>query len=94
MEFERLAEQIFDEIIPKLENNQGISIFAKERAKFEVWLKVELCESFSIHFPDVILKRNRIDVNFDGWAMEIKTVNTNYRYENVKNKTCSITMNV
>lgn len=45
MEFKDMANLIFNEIKPKLENNQGLSIFAKERAKFEGWLKVELCDS-------------------------------------------------
>ena len=62
--FEKLAEIIFKGIIPKMENNIGLAIFAKERAKF------------------------------DDWAIELKTVNTNYRYENVENKTRPITMNI
>jgi len=71
-----------------------VSIFTKERAKFEGWLKVELCDSLSRRFPDVTPERNRIDITFNGWAIELKTVNTNYRYENVKNKIRPITMNI
>jgi len=93
MEFEDLAKLIFDELKPKLENNQGLSIFAKERAKFEGWLKVELCDSLSKYFKDVAPERNRIDVTFENWSIELKTVNTNIRYENVKNKTRPITKN-
>lgn len=93
MEFEDLAKLIFNEIKPKLENNQGLSIFAKERAKFEGWLKVELCNSLSKYFKDVAPERNRIDVTFENWAIELKTVNTNIRYENVKNKHRPITKN-
>jgi len=93
MEFEDLANLIFNEIKPKLENNQGLSIFAKERAKFEGWIKVELCDSLSKYFKDVAPERNRIDVTFENWAIELKTVNTNIRYENVKNKTRPITKN-
>lgn len=97
MEFKDLANLIFDEITPKLENNQGLSIFAKERAKFEGWLKVELCDSLSKYFKDVAPERNcypyRIDVTFENWAIELKTVNTNIRYENVKNKHRPITKN-
>ncbi len=48
MEFEDLSNLIFSEIKPKLEKNQELSIFAKERAKFEGWLKVELYDSLSI----------------------------------------------
>jgi len=98
MEFKDLVNLIFNEIKPKLENNQGLSIFAKERAKFEGWLKVELCDSLSKYFKDVspernTLERNRIDATFENWAIELKTVNTNIRYENVKNKHRPITKN-
>ena len=79
---------------PKLENNQGLSTFAKERAKFEGWLKVELCESLSKYFTDVIPEKSRIDVTFDDWAIQLKTVNTNIRYPGVINKTRPITKNV
>jgi len=93
MEFEDLVNLIFNEIKPKLENNQGLSIFAKERAKFEGWLKVELCDSLSKYFKDVAPERNRIDVTFENWAIELKTINTNIRYKNVKNKHRPITKN-
>lgn len=98
MEFKDLVNLIFNEIKPKLENNQGLSIFAKERAKFEGWLKVELCDSLSKYFKDVspernTLERNRIDVTFEKWAIELKTVNTSIRYKNVKNKCRPITRN-
>ena len=94
MEFEDLANLIFDKIKLKLENNQGLSIFAKERAKFEGWLKVELCDSLSKYFKDVAPERNRIDVTFENWAIELKTVNTNISYKNVKNKHRPITENI
>lgn len=93
MEFEDLSKIIFDEIGSKLANNQGLAVFAKERAKFEGWLKVELCDSLSKYFVDVAPEKNRIDVTFDKWAIELKTVNTNIRYVNVKNKTRPITKN-
>ena len=92
--FEKLTKIIFEEITPKLENNIGVAIFAKERAKFEGWLKVELCESLSKHFQTIIPEKDRIDITFDDWAIELKTVNTNYRYKNVENKTRPITMNI
>lgn len=92
--FEKLAEIIFKETIPKLENNIGLAIFAKKRGKFEGWLKVELCESLSKHFSTITPEKDRIDVTFDDWAIELKTVNTNYRYENIENKTRPITMNI
>ena len=92
--FEKLAEIIFKEIIPKLENSNGIAIFVKERAKFEGWFKVELCDSLSKYFPSISPEKDRIDITFGDWAIELKTVNTNYRYENVENKTRPITKNI
>ncbi|USS40458.1 hypothetical protein NF865_09160 [Thermococcus aggregans] len=94
--FEKLAEVIFKDIIPKLENNIGVAVFCKERAKFEGWLKVELCESLLKHFPTLIIipEKDRIDITFDDWAIELKTINTNYRYEDVKNKHRPITKNI
>jgi hypothetical protein len=93
VKFKDLSEFIFRKIKLKLENNQGLSIFAKERAKFEGWLKVELCDSLSRSFEDIAPERNKIDVTFENWAIELKTVNTNIRYENVKIKKRPITKN-
>lgn len=93
MEYEELCSLIFNQLKPKLENNQGLSVFARERAKFEGWLKVELCDSLLECFQDVVPEKNRIDITFDNWAIELKTVNTNIRYTNVKNKGRPITKN-
>lgn len=96
MKFEEIAKFIFDDIVPKLECNKGVAICVEERAKFEGWLKIELCESLAKykHFDNIIPENNRIDVTFDNWAVELKTLNTNYRYNNVKNKNRPITKNV
>lgn len=94
MRFEQLWEIILSDLKPKLEQNQGLGIFASERAKFEGWLKVELCASLSKFVDDVVPERDRIDVTFRDWAIELKTINTNYRFENVKNKTRPITKNI
>lgn len=99
MEFEALANTIFEELKPKLESNQGLSILAKNRAKFEGWLKVELCDSLSKYFGDIVPEKNtplkkKIDVVFQDWAIQLKTVNTNYRYSGVEIKTRPITMNI
>ncbi len=94
MDFDKLSKLIFEEIIPKLEKNKGVYVFAKHRAKFEGWLKVELCESLSKYFQNVVPEKDRIDIVCDDWAIELKTVNTNYRYQSVENKSRPITMNV
>ena len=94
IKFEELKNIIFRKLRPKLENNHGLAICARERAKFEGWLKVELCESLSEIFTDVIPERDRIDVTFSDWAIELKTLNTNYRFKNVENKMRPITKNI
>ena len=94
MDFENLCNLIFAKLIQRLERNSGLFIFAKERSKFEGWLKVELCEILSGHFQAVLPEKNRIDITLDNWAIELKTVNTNYRYKGVMNKTRPITRNV
>jgi len=99
MNFEYLSKIIFDEITPKLEQNSGLAVFAEKRAKFEGWLKVELCESLSKYFPCVTPeysagKNSLIDITFDNWAIELKTVNTNYSDKNAINVTRPITKNI
>lgn len=94
MRFEKLSYILFKGIKSKIKDHIGLSIFAKERAKFEGWLKVELCESLSKYFKDVVPEKNRIDITFKDWAIELKTVNTNVRYKNVEDKTRPITKNI
>lgn len=91
MEFLKIKEIVFNELKPKLENNNGLAIFAKERAKFEGWLKVELIEILSNYFNSITPENNWIDITFEEWAIELKTVNTNIRYPNVNNKQRPIT---
>ncbi len=82
------------ELINKIKANDGLSQFAIERSKFEGWLKVEII--------DVLLKNrivakpeiDRIDVSFQNSAIELKTINTNYRFNNIENKTRPITKNI
>ncbi len=94
MNFNALADMIFDEMVPRLEDSDGAAVFARERAKFEGWLKLELCGSLSKHFADVAPERDRIDITFEDWGIELKTVNTNYRYEGAERKTRPITKNI
>ena len=93
MEFEDLSRVVFDELKPKLEHHKGLSIFARERAKFEGWLKVELCDSLTKHFDDVTPEKERIDITSGNWAIELKTINTNIRFKNVRDKSRPITKN-
>jgi len=86
---------VFEQEVPnKINNHDGLNFFMKNRAKFEGWFKVELCDILSKYTKNIIPEKDRIDIVFDDWALELKTSNTNYRYENVENKTRPITKNV
>lgn len=99
LEFIKIKEIIFNELKPKLESNKGLAIFARQKAKFEGWLKVELVEILSNYFYDISPENNRIDITFKDkvnkdWAIELKTINTNMRYENVIGKIRPTTLNI
>lgn len=93
MNFEKLSEIILEKISLKLQNHKGLKVFAIERAKFEGWLKVEICEILLGYYRDVIPEKNRVDISFSDWGIELKTLNTNIRYKDVKNKIRPITNN-
>ncbi len=92
MDFNELASYLSG-IKPILENSVGLAVFAKERAKFESWLKVEVCGLLAKHCAQVIPEKQRVDVVADEWGIELKTVNTNIRYEGVQIKSRPITKN-
>jgi hypothetical protein len=86
MQFEELWKIVSRDLKSKLEQNQGLAVFAKNRAKFEGWLKVELCDNLTRFVDDITPERDRIDVTFKGWAIELKTINTTYRVSNFVSK--------
>lgn len=90
---QELFNLIVTEFVPKMEKHDGLSVFARERAKFEGWFKVELLDTLYSHFADVTPEKGRVDICFEDWAIELKTVNTNIRYSGVKIKTRPITKN-
>lgn len=95
MNFTELSKIILESLSNRLNKSFGLSVFAKERAKFEGWLKVEVCDILLCNnINNVVPEKHRIDIMCDGWAIELKTVNTNYRYPNVVNKNRPITKNV
>ena len=67
--------------------------FAKRRSKFEGWLKVEIIDTLHRKGFNALPEINRIDVSFEDVAIELKTINTNIRYDNVINLTRPITKN-
>ena len=95
-QFKQTLETILDDLKTKLENSKGIAVFVKERAKFEGWLKVEIVDILynKINPKKIIPEKYRVDIIFDDSALELKTVNTNYRQEGIENKSKNITLNV
>ena len=92
--FEELHDMLLPEIIKRMVKHQGLTNFASIRAKYEGWLKVELCDILSNQFDEVLPEQNRIDISFNDWVIELKTLNTNYRHNNVKKMHKPITNNV
>ena len=85
---------VIEDFIPKLESHKGLKYFAIHKSKFEGWMKVELCESLSKLSDNIEPEKDRIDIVIDNFAIELKTINTNYKTDNVLSKTKPITKNV
>ncbi len=94
-----VLDKIILDVIKKIESHKGISRFVIERSKFEGWLKVEIIESaIKQNCLKVTPEKKLIDVTFEHksktYALELKTINTNYRYQNIQKKTRPITKNI
>jgi len=94
-----VVEKIVKDIVKKIKGHRGISRFIINRSKFEGWLKVEIIESaIKENCSKVIPEKKLIDVTFEyenkTYAIELKTINTNYSYQNVQKKTRPITKNI
>jgi hypothetical protein len=90
---DQIYELILSDLVPKIEAHAGLSVFARERAKFEGWFKVELLSTLTKKCKDVVPEKDRVDICLEDWAIELKTVNTNITYPGVKTKTRPITRN-
>ena len=82
-----------------IENKKWLYIFAENKNKFEWWLKIEIIDILlEMEFKDIVpekqYKKQHIDITFDNWEIELKTVNTNYKNELIKNITRPITKNI
>ena len=93
MTIQELYDISVDSIVNKIQNSHGLNRFAHRRAKYEGWLKVELIDSLVRAGFNALPEIGLIDVSFDSVAIELKTINTNIRYENVINTTRPITKN-
>ena len=96
MDTEQISD-IFNYLQNKIAVHKGLSVFAKERSKFEGWLKVELTNYFAENGYSVIPEKEHIDIVVNNRiAIELKTVNTSYKgnESELKNKTRPITLNI
>lgn len=89
-----LLDLTANELIDKIKANNGLCQFAIERSKFEGWLKVELIDTLLKNKIVAKPEIDKIDVSFQNTAIELKTINTNYRFDYVKNKARPITKNI
>jgi hypothetical protein len=93
-----ILSEIIKDIIQKIESHRGISEFIKNLSKFEGWLKVEIVDSaIKLKCTEVIPEKERIDITFKhnslSYAIELKTVNTNYQRDYTR-KIRPITKNI
>jgi len=94
MEFERLARLILDGLVLRLTNHRGLTAVARERAVFEGWLKVELCQVLLEAGHDPEPDAHKIDVGCGDWGINVRTVTTNIPHEKARNVKRSMTKNV
>ncbi len=88
-------EIICSDFKDKMQNHKGLEHFATNRAKFEGWVKVELCDSFFSIASNIVPEKDNIDIVIDNQiAIELKTTNTSYRIKDVVPKTKNITDNI
>ncbi len=94
MEFEKLTGIVFDGLAPILANHRGALLFARERAQFDDWLKVELCRVLAEAGCEPEPDKGKVEIAVDGWALEARTINTNIPCEGAKNKKLKASKNV
>jgi hypothetical protein len=94
MTTQELFDLTADKIVSRIQNSVGLTRFAHWRAKFEGWLKLEFIDILVQQGQNALPEIEWIDVSFDTVGIELKTVNTNIRYDNVINTTRPITKNV
>ena len=101
MSLSDFLDSVGNKLKEKIENFKAISIFVRERSKFEGWLKIEVVDTLldlGIPKERITPEENRTDIVFElegkKVGMELKTINTNYIHELVKNKTRPITKNI
>lgn len=82
-----MKNKIFNAIDAILKNNQQkLRIPLHQKAKFERWLQIELAAELFNSDPNTTIEcpcpnepRNRADISSNGYLIELKTLNTNYK---------------
>jgi len=93
MDFEKIWEIIKNNLIPRIKAKRSLALFATVRAKFEGWLKVEVADVLC-EYGNVTPEKDLIDIVFENSAIELKTLNTSYKYPGVVNKTKPVSDNI
>ena len=96
LDYDTLCMLVSKELKPRIERHRGIAVFARERARFEGWLKAELVDVLVGKGFDAVPETNAIDVvcRPQEAAIELKTINTNYMCEGTAYKQKGITQNI
>lgn len=94
LDYLSLCSVVEDELWRKMQTHAGLGVFARERSKFEGWLKVELVGALAARGYDAVPEKDTIDIVCGDAAIELKTINTSYVYEGVAYKQKPITDNV
>jgi len=68
----------------KIESNQGLIVFGQNKAKFEDWIKVELCGILGKYDGKIIPEKDDIDITSNKLEIELKIFVTNGTYEEVE----------
>ena len=67
-----------------IRNHGAVALFVRNRAKFEGWMKVELCKVLDERGWEVSPEEpipgssQRVDLKAGKWWLELKTLSTNY----------------
>jgi len=78
MKFDELISIFEEHLKSSIQTKRGLTVFVKKRARFEGWLKVEVCDALTKCGVKVVPEKNNIDITLDNWLIELKTVVTNY----------------
>ena len=80
MEFDKLAGLILDGLTPRLQSHMGLTAFARERTDFAGWLIVETCRVLLDADLQPELETHKLDLAFGDWALNVRTLTTNFSH--------------